>query len=85
MSRSSVLLAALTDEPTSTSDLYDKVGYANLLREGLIQYNAFHAALDALAVEGLAERMAGPERAGEVAEMTAPDNATLWRLPSSRR
>jgi len=69
MPRSSILLAALTDELTSTSDLYDRVGYADLLRAGLIQYEAFRAELAKLAAEGLAERVASSE------------DTSLWRLP----
>ncbi len=70
MSRSSILLAALSDELTSTSDLYDRVGYADLLRAGLIQYDAFRAELAKLVAEGLAERVSGPE------------DTSLWRLPA---
>ena len=65
-SASTVLLAALTDEPTSTDALYDGVGYPALVRAGLIQYPRFRAALEQLVVEGLAEREPGP------------DGATLW-------
>ena len=70
MSRSSVLLAALTDDPTSTSDLYDRVGYPALARVGLIPYAAFRAELVKLSAAGLA------------ASETAPDGSTLWRLPA---
>lgn len=68
MSRSSVLLAALTDEPTSTSDLYDRVGYPALARVGLIPYAAFRDELMKLTAAGLA------------ASETAPDGSTLWKL-----
>jgi hypothetical protein len=68
MSRRPELLAALGDEPASTSDLYERVGYPELVRLGLVSYPAFRAALDALAAQGLAEREAGP------------DGSTLWRL-----
>ena len=67
MSRSSVLLGALTSEPTSTSDLYERVGYLALTRIGLVPYPAFRAELDKLAAEGLAARDDGP------------DGSTLWR------
>ena len=67
--RTQALLAALTEEPTSTSDLYDRLGYPQLVRMGLVSYPAFRSALDALAAEGLADREAGG------------DGATLWRLP----
>ena len=65
-SASSVVLAALTAEPTSTDALYDRVGYPALVRAGLIQYPRFRAALEQLAAEGLAEHE------------PAPDGATLW-------
>jgi hypothetical protein len=68
MSRASALLAALTDEPTSTSDLYDRIGYPTLNRIGLIQYHAFRAELAKLSAEGLAE------------SETGHDGATMWRL-----
>jgi hypothetical protein len=67
MSRRSELLAALTDEPESTSDLYERVGYPRLVQLGLVSYPAFRSALDALAAEGLAARETGP------------DGSTLWR------
>jgi hypothetical protein len=70
MSRASVLMATLTEEPVSTSELYDRVGYLTLTRLGLIPYHAFHAEL---------ERMAAT---GAVISETAPDGSTLWRLAS---
>jgi hypothetical protein len=70
MSRASVLLAALTDEPTSTSELYDRVGYRTLVRLRLVPYEAFRDELADLAAAGLAERS------------KAADGATLWRLPA---
>ena len=70
MSRSSVLLAALTTEYTITSDLYDRVGYVALARVGLIPYRAFRAELDRLSSVGLAETT------------TDDDGSTLWRLPA---
>ena len=70
MSRESVVLAALTDEPTSTSELYDRVGYPTLARVGLIPYEAFRAELVRLAAAGLAERH------------TAEGGETMWRLPT---
>lgn len=66
MPRSSVLLAALTSEPTSTSDLYERVGYLALARVGLIPYAAFRAELVKLEAAGLAISEA------------APDGSTLW-------
>lgn len=68
MSRQSVLLAALTEEPTSTSDLYARVGYLTLTRLGLVPYEAFRSALVTLAA------------AGRVTRETAPDGSTTWRL-----
>jgi hypothetical protein len=67
--RPQLLLAALTDEPTSTLDLYDRLGYPRLVQLGLVSYPAFRAALDGLAAEGLAASEAGE------------DGSTLWRLP----
>lgn len=66
-SRASALLAALGDEPISTSGLYDRVGYPALVRLGLVPYHAFRAELQRLSAAGLAERQ------------TADDGATLWR------
>jgi hypothetical protein len=67
VSQSSVVLAALTEVPTSTSDLYDRVGYPALVRVGLIPYEAFRAELSKLAAAGLAR------------SETGSDGATLWR------
>jgi len=67
MSRQSVLLASLTATPTSTSDLYDRLGYGTLTQLGLVPYDAFRAELDGLAAAGLAT----PEE--------GPDGSTLWR------
>jgi hypothetical protein len=67
VSLESELLAALTNEPTSTERLYERIGYAKLARLGLIQYAAFRAELAKLAVAGLAERHG------------ADDGATMWR------
>jgi len=60
-------LAALTDEPTSTSDLYERVGYVALMRAGVIPYKKFRLALAELEAEGLA------------ASETGEDGDTLWR------
>jgi hypothetical protein len=68
VSRSSVLLAALTNEPTSTSELYERVGYPALVRVGLIPYAAFRAELVRLSAAGLVE------------SETDLDGSTLWRL-----
>ncbi len=71
MARTSVLLAALTSEPTSTSDLYARVGYLELTRVGLVPYPAFRAELDKLAAAGLADHT------------TSPDGSTLWTRGAS--
>jgi hypothetical protein len=71
MSRSSVLLAALTAEGTSTSDLYARVGYTALAQVGLIPYPAFRAELVKLSAAGLADCETGG------------DGSTLWRLAAS--
>jgi hypothetical protein len=69
MSREAELLAALTSEPTSTTELYERIGYATLTRLGLIPYPAFRQALASLAAAGLAEHD------------TAQDGSTLWWVP----
>ena len=66
MSRASVLLDALTSEPPTTSDLYDRVGYLALTQVGLVPYHAFRHELDKLSAAGLA-------RSGD-----APDGSTMW-------
>jgi hypothetical protein len=65
--RSRALLAALTDEPASTEQIYDRVGYATLVRLGLVPYPAFRAELAKLSAMGLAH------------SDTADDGATTWR------
>ncbi|MEO8968758.1 MAG: hypothetical protein ABI427_14565 [Solirubrobacteraceae bacterium] len=70
MSRMSVLLAALTDEPVSTSELYDRVGYLALARVGLIPYPAFRAELEQLSAAGM------------VTSEIAGDGSTLWCVPA---
>jgi hypothetical protein len=61
------VLASLADEPTSTSELYDRVGYPALVRAGLVSYHAFRDTLEALVAEGRASFA------------TADDGATVWR------
>jgi hypothetical protein len=61
-----VLLDALTSEPTTTSDLYDRVGYLTLARLGLIPYRAFRDELAKLSAAGLAH------------SEDAPDGSTMW-------
>ncbi len=65
---SSLLLAALTGEPASTSELYDRIGYLALARVGLVPYPVFRAELEKLSAAGLARRQSGP------------DGSTLWTL-----
>jgi hypothetical protein len=64
-----VLLEALTDDPTSTSDLYERVGYPALVGAGLVPYDTFRSELVKLSAAGLAERG------------TDEDGATTWRRP----
>jgi hypothetical protein len=76
MSRSSArgpltALSALTDEPVSTSDLYERVGYPALMRAGMIPYRAFRTALVQLEAEGLAT------------SSTGEDGETLWARTES--
>jgi hypothetical protein len=68
MSRESKLLAALTSQPTSTSELYSRVGYAKLTQLGLVPYDAFRSELAKLSAAGLAQTT------------TAEDGSTLWWL-----
>src|SRR5207249_4499593 len=56
MSRASALLAVLTDQPASTSELFDRVGYATLVCVGLVRYEAFRADLMRLSAAGPAAR-----------------------------
>jgi hypothetical protein len=67
MSRASALIAVITTEPASTTELYDRVGYPTLARLGLIPYQAFRDALMHLAATGAIE------------SDTGPDGATRWR------
>lgn len=72
MSRTSELMAVISSDPASTSELYDRVGYPALARLGLIPYHAFRAELAALAATGA------------VQSATAPDGATVWcRTPEN--
>jgi hypothetical protein len=66
MSRASALLAVLTDEPTSTSELYERVGYPTLVRIGLVPYPAFRVELMRLSAAGLAD-------------FESTEDGTLWR------
>jgi hypothetical protein len=73
MSRASALVAVLTSEPASTSELYDRVGYMTLARVGLVPYEAFRAELARLSATGV------------VASHTAPDGSTMWQLGETAR
>lgn len=64
------VLDVLTDEPASTSDLYDRMGYPGLMRANLIPYPAFRNALAELEAEGLAQ------------SITTQGEGTLWRRPA---
>jgi hypothetical protein len=68
MSRSSVVLSAVTSQPASTSELYERVGYLALAQVGLIPYGAFRAELARLSAQGLVD------------SETADDGSTRWRL-----
>jgi hypothetical protein len=67
MSGTPELMAVVAADPSSTSELYDRVGYPTLARLGLIPYQAFRDALAALATTGAIERQ------------TAPDGSTMCR------
>ncbi len=56
----------MTSEPTTTSDLYDRIGYTALTRIGLVPYPAFRAELVKLSAAGLAS------------SEEAPDGSTVW-------
>lgn len=73
MPRESVLVAALSHEPVSTSALYDRVGYATLTKLGLIPYPAFRAALSEL------------EASGRARSEIADDGSTMWSRPATVR
>lgn len=67
MMRESALMAVITAEAASTSDLYERVGYPTLVRLALIPYPAFRDALVTLAATGAIE------------SHTGPDGSTMWR------
>ena len=66
--RTSALLDVLSSEPASTSELYERLGYAALTRLGLVSYHAFRGQLVRLAAAGL------------VLSDTDRDGSTTWRL-----
>ena len=61
------VLAALRPDPTSTSELYDRVVYARLVQCGLVPYASFRGVLAELAAAGFAHAEADE------------DGNTLWR------
>lgn len=63
-------MGALTIDPTSTSDLYERVGYGALAEVGLIPYHMFRAELEKL------------ETSGVVASEAGDDGSTMWYLKS---
>jgi hypothetical protein len=65
--RSAALLELLGEEPQTTGDLYDRMGYATLVRIGLVPYDAFRAALAELERDGLAT------------SETSEEGPTWWR------
>ena len=73
MSRTSALMDVVTTSPSSTSELYDRIGYPTLARLGLIPYHAFREALVTLAATGAIEAETGP------------DGSTMWRRTSENR
>jgi hypothetical protein len=71
MSRSTVVLSAVTNEPTSTSELYERIGYLALAQVGLIPYAAFRTELARLSADGLVD------------SETGDDGSTRWRLATT--
>ncbi|HUJ34426.1 MAG TPA: hypothetical protein VLW51_04400 [Solirubrobacteraceae bacterium] len=70
MSRESVLMGVLTIDPTSTSDLYERVGYGELANVGMISYHEFRGELAKLEAAGIVESEPGE------------DGSTMWSLIS---
>jgi hypothetical protein len=70
MSRESVLMGVLTIDPTSTSDLYERVGYGTLAQVGMISYHEFRGELEKLGTDGV------------VTSESGADGSTLWSLTS---
>ena len=68
MSRESALLAAVTGEPTSTSELYDQVGYATLTRIGLVPYPRLPGRAGPARLHGEHRRAPGAGRLDGVAD-----------------
>jgi len=63
-------MEVLTIDPTSTSDLYERVGYGTLAQVEMISYHEFQGELEKL------------EGAGIVASEAGADGSTMWSLPS---
>jgi len=70
MSRESALLGVLTIDPTSTSDLYERIGYRTLAEVGMISYHEFRAELEKLHAAGIVDSEEGTDR------------STMWSLTS---
>lgn len=63
-------MGVLTIDPTSTSDLYERVGYRTLAKVGMISYHEFRGELEKL------------EGAGIVTSDAGADGSTIWSLTS---
>ena len=61
-------MGVLTIDPTSTSDLYERVGYGALAQVGLIPYHAFRDELEKL------------KAAGMIGSEPGEDGSTMWSL-----
>src|ERR1700750_3147520 len=59
MSGASALMAVIRADPTSTTELYGRVGYPSLARLGLIPHPAYREQLVALADTGVIESQPG--------------------------
>ncbi len=64
-------MGVLTIDPTSTSDLYERVGYGTLSEVGLIPYHSFRGELEKLKAAGVVESDPGK------------DGSTVWYLKSA--
>ena len=63
-------MGVLTIDPTSTSDLYERVGYGTLAEVGMISYHEFRAELEKMQAAGIVESEEGT------------DGSTMWSLTS---
>ena len=71
MTRADALLSAVSSEPSSTQELYERVGYPTLTLLGLVSYHAVR------------EELVKLERAGLVVSESGRDGSTTWRLHGS--